>query len=107
MLLTFRILFHSPEENKCYCCLTAKRFPLPPSPAYTGTYSSCTAVTAPQLIASLPSLHRHFDKDKSGYLEHQEFKSCLRSLGYDLPIVEEGQADPEFEAILDVVDPNG
>lgn len=50
---------------------------------------------------------RHFDKDKTGYLDHQEFKSCLRSLGYDLSIVEEGEEDPEFEAILRTVDPNG
>lgn len=51
-------------------------------------------------------LFRHFDKDKSGRLDHHEFKSCLRALGYDLPMVEEGQRDPEFEAILDSVDPN-
>jgi len=43
---------------------------------------------------------RHFDKDKSGKLNQQEFKSCLRALGYDLPMVEEGQDDPEFETIL-------
>ncbi|KAH8239266.1 hypothetical protein KR032_002631 [Drosophila birchii] len=49
-------------------------------------------------------MFKHFDKDKSGKLNHQEFKSCLRALGYDLPMVEEGQPDPEFEAILDVVD---
>ena len=51
-------------------------------------------------------LYRHFDKDKSGKLDHQEFKSCLRALGYDLPVVEDGQTDPEFTAILDMVDPN-
>ena len=51
-------------------------------------------------------MFKHFDKDKSGKLNHQEFKSCLRALGYDLPMVEEGQPDPEFEAILDIVDPN-
>lgn len=51
-------------------------------------------------------MFKHFDKDKSGRLNHQEFKSCLRALGYDLPMVEEGQPDPEFEAILDIVDPN-
>ena len=50
---------------------------------------------------------RHFDKDDSGRLDHQEFKSCLRSLGYDLPVVEDGEPDPEFEAILMQVDPNG
>ena len=49
---------------------------------------------------------RHFDKDKSGKLDHHEFKSCLRALGYDLPMVEEGQVDPEFQAICDIVDPN-
>ncbi|XP_065209601.1 spectrin alpha chain isoform X2 [Planococcus citri] len=51
-------------------------------------------------------MFKHFDKDKSGRLNHHEFKSCLRALGYDLPMVEEGQPDPEFEAILDAVDPN-
>lgn len=52
-------------------------------------------------------MYRHFDKNKSQFLDHQEFKSCLRSLGYDLPLVEEGQPEPEFEAILQTVDPNG
>ncbi|XP_025205987.1 spectrin alpha chain isoform X1 [Melanaphis sacchari] len=51
-------------------------------------------------------MFKHFDKDRSGRLDKTEFKSCLRALGYDLPMVEEGQPDPEFEAILDVVDPN-
>jgi len=51
-------------------------------------------------------MFKHFDKEKCGRLNHAEFKSCLRALGYDLPMVEEGQSDPEFEAILDVVDPN-
>ncbi|CAB4018517.1 spectrin alpha chain, non-erythrocytic 1-like [Paramuricea clavata] len=50
---------------------------------------------------------RHFDKNKSQFLDHQEFKSCLRSLGYDLPLIEEGLPEPEFEAILKTVDPNG
>lgn len=45
-------------------------------------------------------MFKHFDKEKSGKLNHQEFKSCLRALGYDLPMVEEGQPDPEFDAIL-------
>ncbi|XP_074654192.1 spectrin alpha chain-like [Tubulanus polymorphus] len=51
-------------------------------------------------------MFKHFDKDKSGRLDHHEFKSCLRALGYDLPMVEEGQTDPEFQAILDSTDPN-
>lgn len=51
-------------------------------------------------------MFKHFDKDKSGKLNHQEFKSCLRALGYDLPMVEEGQPDPEFDEILALVDPN-
>jgi len=58
-------------------------------------------------------MFKHFDKDKSGRLNHQEFKSCLRALGYDLPMVEEGQQqdnvdvqDVEFEQILAQCDPN-
>merc|ERR1711872_1091614 len=49
-------------------------------------------------------MFRHFDKDKTGRLDHNAFKSCLRALGYDLPMVEE--PEPEFESILNVVDPN-
>merc|ERR1719411_2503272 len=51
-------------------------------------------------------MFRHFDKDKTGRLDLNAFKSCLRALGYDLPMLEEGQPEPEFEAILDGVDPN-
>merc|ERR1711881_593992 len=36
-------------------------------------------------------MFRHFDKDKTGRLDHQQFKSCLRALGYDLPVVEADQ----------------
>lgn len=59
-----------------------------------------------EALKEFSMMFKHFDKNKSGRLDHQEFKSCLRALGYDLPMVEEGQADPEFESILDVVDPN-
>merc|ERR1712004_433123 len=52
-------------------------------------------------------MFRHFDKDKTGRLDHNEFKSCLRALGYDLPVAEEeGEEEPEFHAILAIVDPN-
>merc|ERR1712001_45651 len=44
--------------------------------------------------------------DKNGKLDHNAFKSCLRALGYDLPMVEDGEPEPEFEAILNLVDPN-
>merc|ERR1712138_49291 len=50
---------------------------------------------------------RFFDKDRTGTLNHQELKSCLRSMSISLPVVEEGQSDPLFEAILAEVDPNG
>jgi len=49
-------------------------------------------------------MFRHFDKDKTGRLDHNAFKSCLRALGYDLPVVEE--PEPEFDTILNIVDPN-
>merc|ERR1711884_738008 len=52
-------------------------------------------------------MFRHFDKDKTGKLTHDAFKSCLRALGYDLPVAEEeGEEEPEFDAILAIVDPN-
>ncbi|XP_057674298.1 spectrin alpha chain, non-erythrocytic 1 isoform X4 [Corythoichthys intestinalis] len=64
-----------------------------------------TGVTE-EALKEFSMMFKHFDKEKSGRLNHQEFKSCLRSLGYDLPMVEEGEPDPEFESILDTVDPN-
>merc|ERR1712045_2040 len=66
-----------------------------------------SGVTEDQL-KEFSMMFRHFDKDKSGKLSHDEFKSCLRALGYDLPIAEEegDGAEPEFEAILATVDPN-
>ncbi|CAF4687389.1 unnamed protein product, partial [Rotaria magnacalcarata] len=51
-------------------------------------------------------MFKHFDKEKLGRLNHQDFKSCLRALGYDLPTVDDNQRDEQFESILDVVDPN-
>merc|ERR1711992_176591 len=42
-------------------------------------------------------------RNQSGVSE-DAFKSCLRALGYDLPMVEE--PEPEFEEILNKVDPN-
>ncbi|KAJ8346496.1 hypothetical protein SKAU_G00278970 [Synaphobranchus kaupii] len=64
-----------------------------------------TGVTE-EALKEFSMMFKHFDKEKSGRLNHQEFKSCLRSLGYDLPMVEEGESDMEFESILDTVDPN-
>ncbi|KAI1882449.1 hypothetical protein AGOR_G00250870 [Albula goreensis] len=64
-----------------------------------------TGVTE-EALKEFSMMFKHFDKEKSGRLNHQEFKSCLRSLGYDLPMVEEGELDMEFESILDTVDPN-
>ncbi|GMT03322.1 hypothetical protein PENTCL1PPCAC_25496, partial [Pristionchus entomophagus] len=51
-------------------------------------------------------MFKHFDKEKAGRLDHAQFKSCLRALGYDLPMVDEGQPEPEFNRILHIVDPN-
>ncbi|XP_077865919.1 spectrin alpha chain, non-erythrocytic 1-like [Saccoglossus kowalevskii] len=65
-----------------------------------------TTGVSEEALKEFSMMFKYFDKDKSGKLDHQEFKSCLRSLGYDLPVVEEGQEDPEFQAILDMVDPN-
>ncbi|KAI2810973.1 Spectrin alpha chain, non-erythrocytic 1 [Blomia tropicalis] len=51
-------------------------------------------------------MFKHFDREKTGKLSHAEFMSCLRALGYDLEIVPAGEPDPQFEEILDIVDPN-
>merc|ERR1712228_528860 len=65
-----------------------------------------SGVTEDQL-KEFSMMFRHFDKDKTGKLSHDEFKSCLRALGYDLPVAEEeGELEPEFDAILAIVDPN-
>jgi len=48
----------------------------------------------------------HFDRNKSRTLDYVEFKSCLRALGHNLPIVPEGTRDEHFEAIVNFVDPN-
>ncbi|KAL3085953.1 hypothetical protein niasHS_008995 [Heterodera schachtii] len=47
-------------------------------------------------------IFRFFDYGKSGQLPHQEFKRSLWALGR-LPFMDE---QPEFERILDVVDPH-
>ena len=48
-------------------------------------------------------MFKHFDREKTGRLDHDQFKSCLRALGYDLP---SGEGDETFENILEIVDPN-
>ncbi|PAV55545.1 hypothetical protein WR25_20353 [Diploscapter pachys] len=59
-----------------------------------------------EALREFSMMFKHFDKDKTGRLDHQQFKSCLRALGYDLPMVDENQPEPEFNRILDIVDPN-
>ncbi|CAJ0583549.1 unnamed protein product, partial [Mesorhabditis spiculigera] len=58
-----------------------------------------------EALREFSMMFKHFDKEKSGRLDHQQFKSCLRALGYDLPMVDEGHPEPEFNRILDIVDP--
>ncbi|XP_077667980.1 alpha-actinin-2 isoform X8 [Eretmochelys imbricata] len=42
----------------------------------------------------------HFDRKKNGLMDHDDFRACLISMGYDL-----GEA--EFARIMSLVDPNG
>ncbi|XP_025706547.1 alpha-actinin-2 isoform X3 [Callorhinus ursinus] len=42
----------------------------------------------------------HFDRRKNGLMDHDDFRACLISMGYDL-----GEA--EFARIMTLVDPNG
>lgn len=50
------------------------------------------------------SSFNHFDKNRTGRLAPEEFKSCLVSLGYS--IGKDRQGDIDFQRILAVVDPN-
>lgn len=47
----------------------------------------------------------HFDKQRSGQLTPEEFRSCLVSLGYS--IRNDRQGDSDFRRIMSLVDPNG
>lgn len=47
----------------------------------------------------------HFDKQRSGQLAPDEFRSCLVSLGYS--IRNDRQGDSDFRRIMNLVDPNG
>lgn len=47
----------------------------------------------------------HFDKNRTGKLNPDEFKSSLVSLGYN--IRSDRQGDVEFRRIMTIVDPNG
>ncbi|XP_076319488.1 alpha-actinin-like isoform X1 [Tachypleus tridentatus] len=60
-------------------------------------------ITQEQLTECRSSFN-HFDKNKSGHLQPEEFKSCLVSLGFN--IRNDKQGDAEFKRILNSVDPN-
>ncbi|KAG4069745.1 hypothetical protein HA402_003186 [Bradysia odoriphaga] len=55
-------------------------------------------------LTEFRSSFNHFDKNRSGRLAPEEFKSCLVSLGYS--IGRDRQGDMDFQRILAVVDPN-
>ena len=56
----------------------------------------------------IEAIFRNFDEDSSGDLDGVEFKACLRASGVVLKVLEnDDDRDPEFEAILASVDPNG
>lgn len=59
-----------------------------------------------EALKEFSMMFKHFDRNKTGRLSHADFKSCLRAQGYDLEIVAPGEPDPQFEEILDVLDPN-
>merc|ERR1719220_22655 len=60
-----------------------------------------------ELLRDINIMFKHFDKDNTGYLEHDELKSCFRALGIDIPIPDDPtDLIPEFEEILDILDRN-
>lgn len=46
----------------------------------------------------------HFDKNRTGRLNPDEFRSCLISLGYN--IRSDRQSETDFRRIMNIVDPN-
>jgi spectrin alpha len=58
-------------------------------------------------MAEFRDTFEHFDHDKSGFLDAGEIKACLRSLGMVFATIEEGEVDPEWEAVIRQMDPNG
>ncbi|XP_018014070.1 alpha-actinin, sarcomeric isoform X2 [Hyalella azteca] len=50
------------------------------------------------------SSFNHFDKNRTGKLNPDEFKSCLISLGYSIGKDHQGEID--FQRIMSIVDPN-
>lgn len=60
-----------------------------------------------EILRDIQIMFKHFDKDNTGLLEHGELKSCLRALGVNLSVPEDpAEPIPEFEAVLDKLDPN-
>merc|ERR1712072_1608650 len=60
-----------------------------------------------ETLRDIGIMFKHFDKDQTGFLEHDELKSCLRALGVNMSIPEDpAELIPEFEAVLNKVDPN-
>lgn len=55
-----------------------------------------------QSLREFSHIFHHFDVNKQGRLNHDDFKMSLRALGYELG--PGSSFDPEFERILDVVD---
>ncbi|XP_069090583.1 alpha-actinin-2 [Pleurodeles waltl] len=53
-----------------------------------------------QQMNEFRSSFNHFDRKKNGLMDHDDFRACLISMGYDL-----GEA--EFARIMILVDPNG
>ncbi|XP_069464034.1 alpha-actinin-2 [Ambystoma mexicanum] len=53
-----------------------------------------------QQMNEFRSSFNHFDRKKNGLMDHDDFRACLISMGYDL-----GEA--EFARIMVLVDPNG
>jgi len=55
-------------------------------------------------LTKMAGIKEHFDKNRTGRLNPDEFKSCLVSLGYNIRSDRQGDAD--FRRIMLIVDPN-
>nr|XP_010975340.2 spectrin alpha chain, erythrocytic 1 [Camelus dromedarius] len=64
-----------------------------------------TSGVSEETLEEFRTTFEHFDENLTGRLSHKDFRSCLRGLNYFLPMVEEGEPEPQFEKFLDAVDP--
>lgn len=79
--------------TQCCLCVTERASCTSHPPCTQIVIRDAKGITAEQLQEYRSSFN-HFDKDSSGYLDRNEFRACLLSLGYNL------STDPVSSTVL-------